>query len=132
MSITRRQFTVGVAGAIAATVGKDVFAAESPTFRLRYIVASCMYGKLPLADADLPYSAFLEAAAPRAGLRWKVVGKLPPGLRLDRRTGEIHGLPHQPGEYSFDNVSMRRITAEEGAAFKDWRRKHPEGTPVDR
>ena len=35
-----------------------------------------------------------------------------------------------PGEYSFDNVTMRRIPAEEGEKFKDWRRKNPEGIPL--
>jgi len=49
--MTRRRFAAGVAGAAAAaSMGKNVLAAQSPGFRLRYIVASCMYGKLPLAE----------------------------------------------------------------------------------
>jgi sugar phosphate isomerase/epimerase len=49
-SVTRREFTAGVVLAIAASSRKGVFAAEPPAFQLRYIVASCMYGKLPLAE----------------------------------------------------------------------------------
>ena len=58
--------------------------------------------KLPLADADRPYAEFLEASEDWAGLRWAVSGELPPGLHLDRRSGELYGVPHQPGVYRFD------------------------------
>ncbi len=58
--------------------------------------------KLPLADADLPYSTFLETTLDLVGLLWTVDGSLPAGLELDRWTGELHGVPRQPGKYIFD------------------------------
>ncbi len=47
----RRQFTGSVAtAAVALSTGQWSQAAEAPGFRLNYIVASCMYGTLPLAE----------------------------------------------------------------------------------
>ncbi len=37
-----------------------------------------------------------------------------------------------PGEYFFDNVSMVKIPASEGEKFKEWRKKHPHGIPLER
>ena len=49
--LTRRQFHSAVGSALAATaLGPRARAANPPPFRLRYIVASCMYGQAPLAE----------------------------------------------------------------------------------
>ncbi len=58
--------------------------------------------KLPLANADKPYSEFLQTKTDRAGLLWTVDGALPTGLNLDRWTGELYGVPSEPGMYLFD------------------------------
>lgn len=50
-SISRREFGALVAGATATAVcPTPITAAEGDEFRLRYIVASCMYGTSPLAE----------------------------------------------------------------------------------
>jgi sugar phosphate isomerase/epimerase len=57
LRLTRRQFHSAVGSALAATaLGPRVRAADPPPFRLRYIVASCMYGLAPLAEvlAEVP------------------------------------------------------------------------------
>lgn len=51
MLMNRRQFSANVAGGAAVlATGRWSPADERPDFRLNYIVASCMYGKLPLAE----------------------------------------------------------------------------------
>jgi sugar phosphate isomerase/epimerase len=48
---TRRQFNSGLASTLTATaIGSWGNAADPPSFRLQYIVASCMYGQAPLAE----------------------------------------------------------------------------------
>jgi sugar phosphate isomerase/epimerase len=51
LHLTRRQFSSAVGSALAATaLGPRTNAADPSAFRLRYIVASCMYGQAPLAE----------------------------------------------------------------------------------
>ncbi|MCB1792632.1 MAG: hypothetical protein KDJ24_20150, partial [Gammaproteobacteria bacterium] len=57
--------------------------------------------KLPLADVDRPYAALIEVFDDTGDLLWRVDGQLPPGLQLDRWSGELHGTPRQVGEFSF-------------------------------
>lgn len=50
-TLTRRGFHRFVAGTIAsASLARFAPAADDDGFRLRYVVASCMYGKVPLAE----------------------------------------------------------------------------------
>ncbi len=49
--ITRREFHVRTAAAVGCSAaGRCVATADPPPYRLRYIVASCLYGKAPLAE----------------------------------------------------------------------------------
>jgi sugar phosphate isomerase/epimerase len=51
LHLNRRQFNTAAGCALAATaLGPRANAADPPPFRLRYIVASCMYGQTPLAE----------------------------------------------------------------------------------
>ncbi len=50
-TLTRREFGALLAGAAASTAfARPSSAADDPDFQLRYIVASCMYGKAPLVE----------------------------------------------------------------------------------
>ena len=57
--------------------------------------------KLPEARLNLPYGASLAASNASAPPSWTVdAGTLPPGLRLDGRSGLIQGMPTEAGKYT--------------------------------
>jgi hypothetical protein len=56
---------------------------------------------LPAAKLGRPYLAVLGATDGVAPYQWKRVGKLPTGLRLNRKTGVITGTPKQKGIFQF-------------------------------
>jgi hypothetical protein len=71
----------------------------------------------PLAPAKVgePYAVALEAADGRA-VSWSLAGgKLPPGLRVDRR-GLISGTPTQPGTFV---VQMTGVSPDRGRPFNE-------------
>jgi len=56
---------------------------------------------LPDGAEGQPYSQDLDADD-GGGLRWEIVdGSLPPGLEIDRDSGEIGGVPQAAGDYEF-------------------------------
>ena len=70
--LDRREFGVRLAGALAATAVPSFAAAAADTrFALKYIVASCMYGKAALAEIlpEVPRcgAEFIEIWAERHG-----------------------------------------------------------------
>src|SRR5262245_35023517 len=56
---------------------------------------------LPKAMTGQRYSARVSTTGGTGRISWDLVGKLPPGLQLDPRTGEITGVPRAPGEWTF-------------------------------
>lgn len=57
---------------------------------------------LPQGTVGAPYRASIEARGGQAPYEWLVVyGALPAGLRLDRSSGVIDGVPSAAGEASF-------------------------------
>lgn len=50
MMITRREFCKSALTATAAAIAAPVMAADKPPFQLNYMLASSMYGRLPLAE----------------------------------------------------------------------------------
>lgn len=67
----------------------------SPTFRMRTQIPARM-------GVGQPYRIHLDAAGGQPPLQWRVTkGKLPPGLVLNTRLGEIVGSPTTAGEFSF-------------------------------
>jgi hypothetical protein len=58
--------------------------------------------RLPQAQAGTAYRARLAVRGGLAPLRWRVVrGDLPRGIRLDRATGVLSGVPRTQGRYGF-------------------------------
>lgn len=59
---------------------------------------------LPTAKAGRPYVVLLKARGGSGPMTWRAIGVrsklLPPGLKLDTRTGKLAGTPTQPGSYS--------------------------------
>ena len=57
---------------------------------------------LPAGVASAPYSARIRAAGGIPAYQWEVVhGALPGGLTLDSFSGEIRGIPDEPGTFGF-------------------------------
>jgi Putative Ig domain len=56
---------------------------------------------LPAAMTGQRYSARVSTTGGAGRISWGMVGKLPPGLQLNPRTGEITGVPRAPGEWRF-------------------------------
>jgi hypothetical protein len=54
-----------------------------------YVVTS----SIPAASRGMPYSAQFHATGGAAPYRWKLVGKLPKGLKLNKATGAVSGTP---------------------------------------
>ena len=58
---------------------------------------------LPTAAAGADFETRIGATGGTQPYTWQVVeGRLPAGLKLDRKTGKITGTPTTPGEYHFD------------------------------
>ncbi len=56
---------------------------------------------LPKTMTGQRYTARLSATGGTGHISWEIIGKLPPGLQLDPRTGEIVGTTRAPGEWRF-------------------------------
>ena len=55
---------------------------------------------LPDGDKGVPYSYTIEALG-TGPLKFSKSGKFPKGLKLDKNTGEIYGVPTKAGSYTF-------------------------------
>jgi hypothetical protein len=80
------------------------FGAPAGSLGLRVITES-----LPPATLGQPYSAALEARGTGFAVKWKRIGKLPKGLKLDPLTGVIQGVPRKTaGPFTF-SVQVREV-----------------------
>ena len=81
LTLSRREFGVLLAGAAtSAALANQASAANDDTFQLRYIVASCMYGKAPLseilAEVRKTGAEYIEIWAERHGNQREQIDKL--------------------------------------------------------
>lgn len=71
---------------------------------------------LPNGIIETSYSAYLQAEG-TGPFRWQITeGDLPPGLMLNRDTGEIYGVPEKVALYRF-TVTAENITGSHSAAI---------------
>ncbi len=68
--------------------------------------------KLPAAKRGRAYRARLRAIGGVTPVRWRVVeGRFPPGLRLNRLTGDITGIPRRAGAFQLTFQGRDRLGA---------------------
>jgi hypothetical protein len=65
---------------------------------------SILTASLPTATAGQAYTATVRANGGVTPYRWRRIGRLPPGLHLNRTSGSITGTPnrHDAGIYAFE------------------------------
>jgi hypothetical protein len=83
----------------------DLLAAQAVGYKLRatapVLPLSLAAGPLPAATSGKAYHAKLRATGGVPVYDWRVAGgALPPGISLNRFTGELTGAPRRPGIYS--------------------------------
>lgn len=100
----------------------DLLCAQAVGYKLRktaaFLPLAIRTEQLPPATRGRKYEAALEAEGGLPVYDWTISdGKLPPGLTLDRYTGQIAGTPRQAGTFKFT------------ARVRDYQK---EARPVDR
>jgi Putative Ig domain len=108
--------STGVITGVPANPGKTSFTIEVrdssllqqqsalASLSLNTLAPPLAFGKTGLPDATLsqPYVAQLPLSGGLAPFSWSIAsGSLPSGLTLNVKTGEISGIPTQPGPFNF-------------------------------
>jgi hypothetical protein len=92
----RQQFTTAGTATPAPTVTVTETPAPAPTVTVTVTppVMTLLTTSLPAGKVGVPYSATLAASGGTTPYTWRVTGgDLPPGLRLDPKTGVLSGRP---------------------------------------
>jgi hypothetical protein len=103
------------AGVVAATFSVTDAAGQLASVPVTFRIATritVVTSRLPVARIGGAYGARLRASGGLAPRAWRVSrGKLPRGIRLDRRTGTLLGTPRAVGVYRFTVEATDRLGA---------------------
>lgn len=111
------------AGTFAVKIGLTDANGSSVTLDLTITVAPRVGFttlRLPAGEVGVPYEASFGARGGVEPFKWRAVrggGSFPPGIRLNRATGELAGIPRRSGTYHFSIIETDSLGGSVTRAF---------------